>query len=441
MSRRRDPPAAAQDVSKSSVQSRLRQTPVEEASVSRSNIQQSQATPTYSKDRFERDSKPFSSKSEIKTDSKSELQKDSSKTDFRSVLSNRQKSFESNSISKTTAQSSTDSKPSWARKETSMDVKKSETREVKPTPSGKPDFRSVLKTRQADNETKPPAGTNRDNTSNVQSKADFRSVLAKIKHAGEEKKNGMATSGPTKLTSEKPPSKPKTNDVSNIKAKFESPSSNIKTKKFETPAQDDFRSVQLKPSKPHSTEQPVSTLLDTNITRKPGDWRTGRDRDRPAVKPTTELPATRKQPEASNTFGNRPKLTDDSKFSDSSQLSDSAISSVFSKLSEFSDLSDSSPPASEASLPLEVPESRSRRRLERLRGDKEGGKKPEDEAPSIQKRLEDQSVTYGGQAVLQCTVRGVPEPRINWSVNNKAIKVRKLVSNDCCVLHNSSHRG
>ncbi|XP_076449773.1 uncharacterized protein LOC143286078 isoform X2 [Babylonia areolata] len=115
-------------------------------------------------------------------------------------------------------------------------------------------------------------------------------------------------------------------------------------------------------------------------------------------------------------LGDTARFSDDLKGSDSSHLSDSAISSAF---------SDSSSAVSE----VEVPDSRSRRRLERLKGRLGGGgsRESEDmveglEAPRIGQGLEDCSVTYGGQVVLQCKVSGVPAPDINWSVNHKTIK-------------------
>ena len=404
----------------SPLQERTWQAPVQETPVSKSLVQPSQATPGFSKDRYGRDSSTYSSQTDL------------SKGDFRSVLGNRQRSFDKNGNNKLSAQTSADTKPSWARKDPATEEKKNgHGRDAKAVPSIGTDFRSVLKNRQAGSETK-PSGVTKDSKANVQSKTDFRSVLSKIKKSGDEKNNGPSNSGGAKVSSEKPLNRALAKDVSSIKSKFE------------TPARD-FRSVQLKPSKPPTTvDQSPSVRTDTDSTRKPADWRTtARSRDTTTTPKTTTTTTTTtttsfttgaKQPDVSSSLGkDSSRFSEAPKDSDSSQWSDSAISSAFSKLSEFSDLSDSNSPRSEVEVEVPV-EPRSRRRFERLRGEGGGGggggaKKAEDpsEAPNIQRRLENQRVTYGGQAVFQCRIFGVPQPDINWSLNDKTIKV------SCCL--------
>lgn len=422
----------------SPLQERIRQSPAQESPVSRSRAQPSQAAPGfYSRDRYGKDPSPYSSsqtdspKGDFRTDStKSDSVIDSrksdsrtgSRSDFRSVLSNRQSNAEKNGNSKLSAQTSADSKPSWPRKDLSPqpeEKKNGHSKDVKTV-----DFRSVLKNRQTGSDSKPSAVT-KDSKANVQSRVDFRSVLAKIKNGGDKKQNGVSSSAGTRSSRHDAPlNKALSKDINSIKSRFETPAG-------------DFRSVQLKPSKPQTTDQQsVSARVDTDPAKKPADWRTARTRDTTTTTTTTtDFTTRRKQPDASlslnnnnNDNKNTSRFSDAPKHSDSSQLSDSAISSAFSRLSEFSDLSDGTSPRSEVASPAEVAtEPRSRRRLERLRGEGVGwgARKAEDpsEAPSIQGRLENQRVRYGAQAVFQCRISGVPPPDINWSVNHKAIKV------------------
>ena len=43
--------------------------------------------------------------------------------------------------------------------------------------------------------------------------------------------------------------------------------------------------------------------------------------------------------------------------------------------------------------------------------------------PEIKEKLENQSIDYGKEVVLQCQVTGSPKPELSWSINDKEIKV------------------
>lgn len=49
-----------------------------------------------------------------------------------------------------------------------------------------------------------------------------------------------------------------------------------------------------------------------------------------------------------------------------------------------------------------------------------------DSKPEVTQKLENQSVEYGSEVVLECHVTGCPEPELSWSINDKEIKQSKF---------------
>nr|KAG5714809.1 hypothetical protein BaRGS_000297 [Batillaria attramentaria] len=327
------------------------------------------------------------------------------KTDFRSVLSNRQRNFEKNGhtsadISRTQVK---DSKPLWSKDSSSYSTKNGHNRDAKSLPPSKVDFRNVLKNKLSDREEKPPPSRDLKSKPVVQSK-DLRSTVLGRKSVFEEKRNELSHSTDREPSQDRstirPVSKPK--DINSLKSRFESP-----------PAKD-FREVQLKSVKPQlkaenpavkeKPERPTDLKIQIPVSQRTTTFSRTKE---PEVF-AQEADTTR--PPAFSPLSDSSFLSDSSKFSDNSKTSEASIRSDDTKEDELTDF-------------------QTTRKVDRWRENGRAGRRRSSDLsqrPSIQDRLSDQRVRYGSKAVLQCTVVGVPEPDIKWSINKKAIKPSKF---------------